>query len=426
MLAFTLISFTLAATWTVDPAGGGDATTVAEGVALMAEGDTLRIAAGNYAVWDVMLWPGSVVIEGAGRGETVFDGSMTGGTSKWYGLYAVGADVEIRGITFKNYTKDYGDYGRALVLEGNVAVRSCSFENNLVGVLVDPHAADETSLTDTVFSGNEWGIYIYESFDALRVEGSTFIQNSVSLEYSTDTYNMLTFNQLSLVNNTFVGTDGESINIGGGFSSYTGSGAFKVELVNNIFSGTDRRWRFPVGTWYGEDITIRNNLYASTTTASIQDDIEVTYADNQEADAVFVSYSDDGDWTNDDLRLAEGSPGLDDGVSGYNASEVDAYGTPRSEDGDGDGIGAPDIGAFERCPTDDCARADTGGETGGDTGGSSTSEASSESGSGGDSSPRPADRSLFSCASGGAAPASGLLLSGVLVLSLARRRRTRP
>lgn len=417
MLTLTLFGLAEAATWTVDPAGGGDATTIAEGVALLSEGDTLQIAAGTYQVLGLRVDVDNVTLEGAGPESTIFEGSGMSAETDSAGVIVTGGGVEIRSVAMRGYVGGEG-WSMALVPGDATRVIDCLFQDNFMGVVMDyTISAEGMSVIDSAFVRNEYGIYLYESFTALRVEGSLFADNSTGIDYTTDTHNMLHFDQLSIINNTFVGDDGYSIRVGGGFSSYTGGGDFKVELVNNLFSGTAMRWRFPSGTWEGEDITIRNNLYSATTTAWVQDDTEVTYTDNQEAEAIFVSYSDDGDWTNDDLRLAEGSPGIDDGVSGYATSEVDAYGTPRSEDGDGDGVGAPDVGAYERCPTDDCSGADTS-----DTGGSGGS--GGEESAAADTSPRPADRSLFSCASGGA-PAGGLLAFGALALGLTARRRGR-
>ncbi|MCK6528674.1 hypothetical protein L6R50_14315 [Myxococcota bacterium] len=72
---------------------------------------------------------------------------------------------------------------------------------------------------------------------------------------------------------------------------------------------------------------------------------------NFEADPRFVAYSHDGDFTNDDLHLASGSPGVDAGdpetldadgsradVGAYGGTWGDAWGDDPLDDGDGDGL----------------------------------------------------------------------------------------
>ncbi len=414
MLTLTILGLAQAATWTVDPAGGGDATTVAEGVALLTDGDTLRIAAGTYDVVGVRVDAANVTFEGAGRDSTIFDGSSISDSSADHGLAVVGANVEIRSLTLRNYGTPGTGNGTALSIGKSGIVSNCAFWHNSTGVILGYSEAEETTIVDTMFAQNGFGIFILEDFDVLRIEGSTFQDNDTGLEYSMLTHNTMLFNRLSIINNTFV-NDGQSIVFGGNATeSRTSDRTYILEIVNNVFSGAGDRWWLTPVSWLPEVATIRNNVYAPTTTANVWD-MAFTYTDNQEADAVFLSHSDDGDWTNDDLRLAEGSPGIDAGVTGYASLSVDAYDTPRSVDGDGDGTAAPDVGAFERCPTDDCAVPDTG-DTGGAGTGAPPETASAE--------PRPADTWSLSCASGGAGRASGLLLSGALALSLWRRRRS--
>ena len=72
MLLLTLLHVAEARTWTVDGAGGGDAVTVAEGVALLSDGDTLQVNAGTYEVLNVVMTTSNVRIVGAGPEATTF------------------------------------------------------------------------------------------------------------------------------------------------------------------------------------------------------------------------------------------------------------------------------------------------------------------------------------------------------------------
>lgn len=66
---------------------------------------------------------------------------------------------------------------------------------------------------------------------------------------------------------------------------------------------------------------------------------------NIAADPRFRDFSDDGNWTNDEFRLADDSPAIDAASSDFPPFDLD--GVPRPQDGDGDGVPRADIGPFE-------------------------------------------------------------------------------
>jgi hypothetical protein len=70
-----------------------------------------------------------------------------------------------------------------------------------------------------------------------------------------------------------------------------------------------------------------------------------------EADPMFVAWSDDGDDTNDDLRLQPGSPAIDAATTATLLTDHD--GIVRPIDGDGDGVAVADLGAYEWWPDGD-------------------------------------------------------------------------
>ena len=69
-----LVATTVAATIVVDQSGGGDALTIADGMALLADGDTLPLRAGTYYdEWSVTPVD-NLTIMGEGSDITVWDG----------------------------------------------------------------------------------------------------------------------------------------------------------------------------------------------------------------------------------------------------------------------------------------------------------------------------------------------------------------
>jgi predicted outer membrane repeat protein len=102
-----IASTALAATLTVDPSGAGDATTIAAADALLADGDTLVLAAGSHEGC-LRLDGRSVRIEGAGIDATTW----TGGTCTEQLRARDGEEVVLEGLTLRH------PGGRAVALLG--------------------------------------------------------------------------------------------------------------------------------------------------------------------------------------------------------------------------------------------------------------------------------------------------------------------
>jgi hypothetical protein len=82
-----------ATTWIVDPGGGGDATTIAGGLALASGGDHVQVAAGTYAEHDLQLKPSVTLESQSGAAATIIDAGHLG-----HGV--IGADdAVLRGFT---------------------------------------------------------------------------------------------------------------------------------------------------------------------------------------------------------------------------------------------------------------------------------------------------------------------------------------
>ncbi|MSP54042.1 MAG: hypothetical protein EXR69_00300 [Myxococcales bacterium] len=104
-----LLSSAAATIWVVDPDGGGDATTLADGFALLSDGDTLEVRAGVCAEAGLSSQATDIRIVGAGAGQTILDGTT-----------AAEDDYEGFGIEARP----------ALMSCGDLTVQSCEFSEN--------------------------------------------------------------------------------------------------------------------------------------------------------------------------------------------------------------------------------------------------------------------------------------------------------
>jgi len=153
-----LFSGAFAATWIVDPGGGGDATTIQGAVDLASAGDEVSILPGTYG--EQVNLSQALTIRGAfGRDATIVDAEDT----RAYCVRSTG-DVSgtlIEGLTLTGINAGYGYCTgvAALQLAGSNTVRECAIVGNIcrstsVGV------TGSHLITDTVFSGNHglgWG-----------------------------------------------------------------------------------------------------------------------------------------------------------------------------------------------------------------------------------------------------------------------------
>lgn len=436
MMIFALLSLSMAhaTTWTVDASGSGDASTIRSGVALLAEGDTLAIAAGTYEVEHVWVVVNNVVIQGAGWDSTVFDGAALESTSDFIGLLIGGENVVVDGVGFRNYNTL--SLEAAVEVSGSAAFQNCAFTENLVGVETEYYGFANISIINTIFAGNSVGIYAPNSLDTLHVENGLFVNNSKGVgvvNYGEGTY----FNQIEVVNSTFVGGS-TGIHVGGDGRGIE-PGDSEVLIVNNLFSGLEYGWYLGLSHVDGGLIAdIRNNVYSPLTDEYLYPEGSYAETDNLEAEPEFVAWSDDDDWTNDDLHLVAGSPGIDAGADGYATSATDLGGAERVVDGDGDGAALPDAGAYEYCSPEVCTDVDTGdtadtadtgtaddsdsasgtADTGADTSDSGTSDTGSPADSG---SVHHKHHSLFGCTTAGG-PVSVFALALAALIGVRRRK----
>jgi hypothetical protein len=144
-----------AATWIVDPDGGGDATTIQGAVDLASPGDEIVILAGTYDD-HADLGTGLRFVGQSGAGLTTVTAPVDGAS-----LFAGGVDVTLEGLTLSGAAVGYGycERNRAIEVAGTLTLVDCVVEDN------------ETALTPVY----AWELYAY---------GTTFRHNSATGQLS--------------------------------------------------------------------------------------------------------------------------------------------------------------------------------------------------------------------------------------------------
>jgi len=121
------------------------------------DGDTVVIAAGEYR-GDVCAWRAdNLSIRGAGMGKTVLDAD--GRVCMGKGLWVVcGTNTTIEGVAFRGATcPDGNGAGIRLDANGDLTIRSCSFEGNENGILTGPLDRSTVTVEKCRFRGNGRG-----------------------------------------------------------------------------------------------------------------------------------------------------------------------------------------------------------------------------------------------------------------------------
>ena len=340
----TLLSLAHAATIVVDPAGGGDVTTLADAADLAEDGDTIEVRAGTYHEEGAKFLQANLTIQGDGRDVTVVDG---GGTKGIGFMFESGVDLSC--LSFRNFDGDeavllYFSRGSeptsALLHDLAIEDSDATWPLNIVS-----NTSTSIVVEGSVFSNlNGAGSPVCTCSDFvgdLWLENNLFVDSNGALEFGqvgSTSANWQDGNSATLVHNTFLGLPTAIFAMG------QGDQTAEVYAYNNLMSGVEHPWT--TSTYVKGEIA-DNFVADDCANPGEAEDPDMDDASNYAGDPMIADYSDDGDWTNDDLRLLPGSSAIDIGREGVASSTTDFVGTLRPQDGDHDGTPLPDAGAYE-------------------------------------------------------------------------------
>ena len=283
-----------ASTIYVGPGGGTGGcaapafATIAAGVAAAADGDTVHVCAGTYALTESVYIERSLALVGDGAPTTIIvghEGNLIIVAPSWR------QTLSFSGLTFRHTQVGYGASIRLRDFFGNVTVSDCTFNGDDVAYVrgIEAFGAD-LAITRSTFTGygaGQWGTEggaIYHEMGRLTVVDSTFTGNHatvggaiwagdrVSISGSTFSGNSATGGggaisgvDLTITNSTFsgntAGISGGAIATGGGSitnSTFSGNGgvepgaggavsaAYALTIANSIFSGPARQCLGPI------------------------------------------------------------------------------------------------------------------------------------------------------------------------------------
>jgi hypothetical protein len=140
-----------AATWIVDPAGGGNATTIQQGVGLAAAGDVVLVRAGVYP--EQVTVDRALTITGeSGAEATTIDAEST----RPYCLTTTASGVVIEGLTLTGVNAGYGFCtGEAALVAVNMEIRECRIVGNVSETATVWLDGGTNRIVNTEFVGNE-------------------------------------------------------------------------------------------------------------------------------------------------------------------------------------------------------------------------------------------------------------------------------
>ena len=305
----------------------------------MADGDTLLIRAGEYAGdWVDFRELDGITIQGEGMGNSI----VTVGETEDMG-FLVDHGVNIADLSFVGL-RSGTDAVEIGLTESTCVIERCLFEGFQNGIWLT--FVNDVQIESCTFVDCENAIQPYSFGGLFRFQNNLLLGNGSGCGIAGGVY--MATGTIEIVHNTFVGNH-VGVWVGEDWDEST------VTIANNVFASGTYSWAITENSDDYDEIA--NNLVATTITDGAYDEdrnkVDPWEHDTLVADPLFVEFSDDGDWTNDDFRLLAGSPGVDHGATGFGFTTEDRDGASRPLDGDWDSTALPDAGAYELNPDED-------------------------------------------------------------------------
>ena len=302
--------------------------TIAKGIAAAGNGGLLFIGGGTYK--ESLVVNKNITIQGGGAGQTIIDGQQLNRVFDIPG----GVSVSLKELTVTGGKAPSGQNGGGISNGGTLSLDECVVTGNMSDAI---NNGGTLTINRSTISGNS-GLGILNAFGPLTVTNSTIIGNEIKSQDAIVTFTNVTISD-------------------GAIRNLAGFGTATVNLRNCTVKG-GALFNEKGGAGVAANFLLRNTILAGTSLSGVF----TSEGNNLATDNGGGFLSKPGDLINKDPKLGplannggptqthallRGSPAIDAGGGYLQRLETDQRGLPREKDGNGDGLLAVDIGAYE-------------------------------------------------------------------------------